>query len=148
MSDAKSWDIEGKRNKLYGRRWRKGRGQFLAINRYCKFCRAVGKRARATVVDHIVPHRGDEELFWEQSNWQPLCKPCHDGEKAVMEARGYSDRIGVSGWPVDPAHPSNGGAPNHQNRMGEDTDGEKNKDLVSGDDDTQNTDPGDEVFVI
>ena len=32
----------------------------------------------ATVVDHIVPHRGDKKLFWDQSNWQPLCKEHHD----------------------------------------------------------------------
>jgi 5-methylcytosine-specific restriction protein A len=30
------------------------------------------------VVDHIVPHRGREQLFWDESNWQALCKPCHD----------------------------------------------------------------------
>ncbi|MGN8738508.1 HNH endonuclease signature motif containing protein [Bilifractor sp. HCP3S3_D3] len=32
----------------------------------------------ATVVDHIVPHRGDPKLFWDRSNWQALCKRCHD----------------------------------------------------------------------
>ena len=32
----------------------------------------------ATVVDHIVPHRGDHALFWDEQNWQPLCKSCHD----------------------------------------------------------------------
>jgi 5-methylcytosine-specific restriction protein A len=33
---------------------------------------------KATVVDHIIPHRGDPTLFWDESNWQPLCKKCHD----------------------------------------------------------------------
>ena len=33
---------------------------------------------RRTVVDHIVPHRGDARLFWDEDNWQPLCKSCHD----------------------------------------------------------------------
>ena len=28
--------------------------------------------------DHIVPHRGDMRLFWDESNWQPLCKRHHD----------------------------------------------------------------------
>jgi 5-methylcytosine-specific restriction protein A len=32
----------------------------------------------AVIVDHIQPHRGDPGLFWAQSNWQSLCKPCHD----------------------------------------------------------------------
>jgi len=40
----------------------------------------------ASVVDHIVAHRGDQELFWDQSNWQSLCKPCHDSEKQKLEA--------------------------------------------------------------
>lgn len=40
--------------------------------------RKVGRLTQATVVDHIVPHRGDQKLFWDESNWQPLCKPCHD----------------------------------------------------------------------
>jgi 5-methylcytosine-specific restriction protein A len=30
------------------------------------------------VVDHIIPHRGDQYLFWDQENWQALCKDCHD----------------------------------------------------------------------
>ena len=27
---------------------------------------------------HIRPHRGDPVLFWDEKNWQSLCKPCHD----------------------------------------------------------------------
>ena len=37
-----------------------------------------GKYVKATVVDHVVPHRGDEQLFWDRSNWRALCKRCHD----------------------------------------------------------------------
>lgn len=33
---------------------------------------------KATVVDHIIPHRGNKDLFWDESNWQALCKKCHD----------------------------------------------------------------------
>jgi len=40
-------------------------------------CREKGKLTPATVVDHIVPHRGDPILFWDEKNWQPLCKDCH-----------------------------------------------------------------------
>jgi 5-methylcytosine-specific restriction protein A len=32
----------------------------------------------ATVVDHQVPHRGDERLFWDERNWRPRCKAHHD----------------------------------------------------------------------
>jgi 5-methylcytosine-specific restriction protein A len=30
-----------------------------------------------TDTDHITPHRGDPRLFWDESNWQRLCKRCH-----------------------------------------------------------------------
>lgn len=36
----------------------------------------------ATVVDHIIPHRGDPELFWAVWNWQPLTKRAHDRKTA------------------------------------------------------------------
>jgi len=41
-------------------------------------CERKGHVIPATVVDHIIPHRGDETLFWDESNWQALCKKCHD----------------------------------------------------------------------
>lgn len=41
------------------------------------------------------PHRGDQKLFWDESNWQALCKPCHD-RKTWTEDRfvsyGYGTR--------------------------------------------------------
>lgn len=36
------------------------------------------KPKQSTVVDHIIPHRGNMDLFWYEENWQPLCKRCHD----------------------------------------------------------------------
>jgi 5-methylcytosine-specific restriction endonuclease McrA len=44
----------------------------------CEECLGHGVAMPATVVDHIVPHRGDPKLFWDRSNWQALCKRCHD----------------------------------------------------------------------
>jgi len=38
----------------------------------------------ASVVDHIVAHRGDYELMWDSANWQPLCAGCH-GLKTARE---------------------------------------------------------------
>lgn len=62
----------------YDRKWRKARVFFLEAHPFCTKCKAEGKLIKADVVDHIVPHRGDEALFWDESNWQPLCKKCHD----------------------------------------------------------------------
>jgi len=41
-------------------------------------CQTNGQIAAATVVDHIIPHKGNQVLFWDESNWQPLCKFHHD----------------------------------------------------------------------
>lgn len=62
----------------YDSRWRKARKRFLAAHPLCEECMKNGIYTKATVVDHIIPHRGDPKLFWEESNWQALCKRCHD----------------------------------------------------------------------
>jgi 5-methylcytosine-specific restriction protein A len=72
----------------YGRRWQKARLAFLRANPICVKCDAAGVVEAATVVDHIKPHRGDQALFWDQTNWQALCKPHHDGEKQREERQG------------------------------------------------------------
>jgi len=36
------------------------------------------------VVDHIIPHKGNQKLFWDPQNWQTLCKAHHD-EKTRRE---------------------------------------------------------------
>ena len=71
-------DVKGTKEKGYDSRWRKARGRFLKAHPLCVQCQKQGKLTQATVVDHIVPHRGDQQLFWNESNWQPLCKSCHD----------------------------------------------------------------------
>jgi 5-methylcytosine-specific restriction protein A len=70
----------------YGSRWRRARAAFLAQHPLCAACRAKGCVVPATVVDHVVPHRGDQRLFWDQSNWAPACKRCHD-VKTAREGR-------------------------------------------------------------
>ena len=62
----------------YGSQWRKASKAFLQAHPLCVKCREEGKFVKATVVDHIIPHRGDPGLFWDRSNWQPLCKKHHD----------------------------------------------------------------------
>lgn len=62
----------------YTSKWRRLSKQYLRKHPMCVRCMAEGKFVPATVVDHIIPHRGDETLMWSQDNWQALCKPCHD----------------------------------------------------------------------
>ena len=62
----------------YNTRWRKARALFLRQHPLCEECLKSKIITPATVVDHIVPHRGDKRLFWDQQNWQSLCKEHHD----------------------------------------------------------------------
>jgi 5-methylcytosine-specific restriction protein A len=71
----------------YGARWRKVRAYYLAKNPICLRCGDI-----ATVVDHITPHKGDMILFWDKTNWQPLCKSCHD-RKTAAEDGGFGNAI-------------------------------------------------------
>ena len=62
----------------YNAEWRRARKAFLQKHPLCAECGKAGKLTPATVVDHIIPHRGNKRLFWDEHNWQPLCKDCHD----------------------------------------------------------------------
>lgn len=64
----------------YDWRWQKARKEFLAANPVCVECMQP-----ATVVDHIIPHRGDMEKFWDVDNWQPLCQRHHNLKTAKGE---------------------------------------------------------------
>ncbi|MFG0454503.1 HNH endonuclease [Shewanella mangrovisoli] len=88
----------------YGGRWQKARETFLKRNPLCCFCEQKGIITAATVVDHKTPHKGDQALFWDTNNWQPLCKPCHDSTKKIMESRGVKLGADESGKPTDPNH--------------------------------------------
>jgi len=63
-------------------------------------CIKDGRITPATVVDHIIPHRGDQKLFWDTANWQALCKPHHDRDKQREERGSVVVTIGEDGWPV------------------------------------------------
>ena len=66
----------GKRG--YNKKWQKARARYLKEHPLCVECLKNGRGVTATVVDHITPHRGNPILFWDEGNWQSLCKPCHD----------------------------------------------------------------------
>jgi 5-methylcytosine-specific restriction endonuclease McrA len=70
------------RERGYDSKWETERKAFLICNPVCRRCGAP-----ATIVHHIVPHRGDRRLFWSRSNWMPSCQPCHDGPLQAAERR-------------------------------------------------------------
>jgi 5-methylcytosine-specific restriction enzyme A len=66
-------------NKMgYTYQWQQARERFLMCHPFCECEQCYGKAVRAEVVDHKVPHRGNYDLFWDESNWQALAKRCHD----------------------------------------------------------------------
>jgi 5-methylcytosine-specific restriction endonuclease McrA len=87
-------------------RWRRVAKYQLRDHPLCAFCLKRGRVTPASVADHIEPHKGDQDLFWNGA-LQSLCKLCHDSAKAQQEKRGYCTDIGMDGWPIDPLHPAN-----------------------------------------
>lgn len=91
--------------KLYDSRWRTARRLFLdqpcicggaegcgqchgsgLANRFCVHCwRDAQLLAAAEEVDHVRPHRGDPVLFWDTSNWQPLCRTHHSRKTVAVD---------------------------------------------------------------
>jgi 5-methylcytosine-specific restriction enzyme A len=88
-------------SKLYGRRWRRARLQFLHEHPLCVMCQQAGRIAAATVVDHITPHREDETLFWDRENWQALCTTHHNATKQSMEKGGKAEGCNDFGEPLN-----------------------------------------------
>ena len=62
---------------------------------WCRECAKRGIRTRATVVDHITPHRGDWAKFIDPTNLQSLCKTCHDRKTAREQAEERQNRGGI-----------------------------------------------------
>lgn len=72
----------------YTRRWERRAAHFKALYPLCGMrpegrapvmsqCYDEGRISPAYQVDHVVPHRGDEGLFWDEiNNWQSLCATC------------------------------------------------------------------------
>jgi 5-methylcytosine-specific restriction endonuclease McrA len=91
----------------YGVAWRRLRAVHLAEHPLCVMCQREGRTTPATVVDHIVPHRGDHALLMAAANLQSLCAPHHDSTKQSEERLGYAKGCDAEGRPLDPAHPWN-----------------------------------------
>lgn len=56
----------------------------------CVECRKNGALRHGAITDHIVPHKGDRELFWSTANWQALCVH-HHAVKTAREDGGFGN---------------------------------------------------------
>ena len=88
----------------YTYRWQQAREGSLRKHPLCVRCDQGGMIQAACIVDHVIPHRGDMVLFWDRSNWQSLCGPCHNSYKQRLEKSGREAGCDSAGKPVDPRH--------------------------------------------
>ncbi len=76
-------------------RWKALRLRIFARDLFTCQWRGCGRLIGDTsqlVADHKQPHRGDESLFWDESNVWTMCKPCHDRLKQREELRDLARR--------------------------------------------------------
>ena len=85
-----SWrDSKSSTQRGYGYKWQRARERFLSLNPLCVYCERNNRVTVATVVDHIIPHKGDQALFWDESQWQSLCASCHSSVKQREEKQQF-----------------------------------------------------------
>ena len=63
-------------------------------------CMDGGRITKATVVDHIEPHRGSLVKFWD-GPFQSLCATHHSSTKQREEIGGRTIGCDLLGWPHD-----------------------------------------------
>jgi 5-methylcytosine-specific restriction enzyme A len=88
-------------------RWRGKRGLQrikLLTDPLCWYCEQMGRVTAATVVDHIRPHKGDVELFYDWDNLRSTCAPCHNSAAAIKDRLGFAPGCGLDGLPLDGGH--------------------------------------------
>lgn len=68
--------------------WQALRRQQLTMQPFCAECQRAGRYTLASEVDHVVPHRNDEQLFFDAVNLQSLCHSCHS-IKTAREDGGF-----------------------------------------------------------
>lgn len=80
-------EVRSANTRGYGRAWQRARKRYLETHPLCAECLREGRYTKATVVDHIKPHRGDSRLFWDTSNWRPLCEHHHNVKTGNEDSR-------------------------------------------------------------
>lgn len=86
------------------KRWQKMRAWQLTVEPNCRMCFQRGKLGVAAVdVDHIKPHRGGADLFFDPENLQSLCRNCHSSIKQEIERNQMRGTL-LSGLPASPHH--------------------------------------------
>lgn len=79
-------------SKLYNtKQWANYRKLYIKENPLCVECLKNDRYNPSAVVDHIRPHKGNVNMFWDRNNHQALCKKCHD-KKTAREDGGFGNK--------------------------------------------------------
>lgn len=87
--------------------WKRARVEHLALEPLCRHCKALGRVKPAHHVDHMIPHGGNEESFFDENNWQSLCRECHAFKTRRDEGKTVRMGCDIDGVPMDSVHPWN-----------------------------------------
>ena len=74
------------------RKWRRTglyqyrRRLFMWGHPLCAVCDRDGIIMAGLELDHIVPVSERPDLFWDEGNWQSLCRDCHEAKTARENA--------------------------------------------------------------
>lgn len=85
----------------YNSVWKRATLRFKDDHPYCLGCRAIGLVRATSCIDHIIPHRGDKTLFWNEENWQPSCSWHHNSIKPMLEKLWTTGILRDSGLRLD-----------------------------------------------
>ena len=78
----------------------------MKMHPLCVMCLENKIVNEARVADHIIPHNGNQQLFW-YGRLQSLCHQHHSGSKRQLDCTGFASDIGADGFPIDARHPFN-----------------------------------------
>ena len=89
------------RERGYNKRWDRVSILYRRAHPLCLGCQAIGRVMPTQVVDHIIPHRGDYNLMWDERNWQPACAWHHDVIKQRLELAVVQGQANVNDLRLD-----------------------------------------------
>ena len=99
---SRSPEAQAYRHMYCTARWKRLRMEVIIRDGFkCRQCGRIEANTSKLVANHKTPHKGDLDLFHDESNLECVCKPCHDGHVQSLE-RGGKGRvaIGADGWPA------------------------------------------------
>jgi 5-methylcytosine-specific restriction protein A len=88
LQSKKPVERDKDRQRLYDRNWQKIRNFHFRKYPWCEKCMDYKKYVSATDVHHVIPHKGNREIFYK-SPLQSLCHECHSKQTRLENWKDY-----------------------------------------------------------